>query len=124
MFLDCHLDSGDILKENPSITIEDENGAVSLISKACASPSASLKSMNAPPPIPLDAGLTTPKHNAAATTASTACPPSRNTSLPILEHVPTSVATTPWAAVISSGLAMLITVCNAKKREMAIACDC
>lgn len=47
-------------------------GAVSLMSNACAFPSDCLISIKDPPPMPLDAGLTTPKQSAAATDASTA----------------------------------------------------
>lgn len=54
------------------ITSEAFKGAVSLISKACAFPLDSLRSIKAPPPMPLDAGLTTPKQRAEATDASTA----------------------------------------------------
>ena len=53
-------------------TLEAFKGAVSLILKACAFPLDSLRSIKAPPPMPLDAGLTTPKQRAEATDASTA----------------------------------------------------
>lgn len=42
------------------------------MSNACAVPLADLTSINAPPPMPLEAGLTTPKQRAAATVASIA----------------------------------------------------
>lgn len=86
-------------------TCEARRGAVSLMSKASAVPLASLKSRKAPPPMPLDAGLTTPRHSAAATAASTAFPPSRRRSLPILEHRPSSAATAPCLDVRTSLLA-------------------
>lgn len=53
-------------------TSEAFMGALSLMSKACTVPLANLTSMNAPPPMPLEAGLTTPKQRATATDASTA----------------------------------------------------
>lgn len=79
-------------------TLEARAGAVSLISKALDTPLACLRSIKAPPPRPLEAGLTTPKQRAAATAASAACPPSLRISLPILEHRRSSVATAPLRA--------------------------
>jgi hypothetical protein len=60
-----------IIEANRS-TSEAFIGAVSLISKACASPLASKINIKDPPPIPLDASPTTPKQRDAATAASTA----------------------------------------------------
>ncbi|KAG0526091.1 hypothetical protein BDA96_06G115300 [Sorghum bicolor] len=58
--------------------------------------------MKAPPPTPLDAGLTTPRQSAEATAASTALPPSRSASRPILEHRQSSAATAPCGDVTTS----------------------
>jgi hypothetical protein len=58
--------------------------------------------MKAPPPTPLEAGLTTPRQSAEATAASTALPPSRSASRPILEHRQSSAATAPCGDVTTS----------------------
>lgn len=103
------------------MTSEANKGAVSLMSKACAFPLASLTSMKAPPPMPLDAGLTTPKQRAAATAASTAWPPSRRTPTPIREHLPSSVATAPWRATIASLLwSRLVVIGRNSDRKITI----
>ena len=43
--------------------------------------------MKHPPPIPLDAGLTTPRHKATAIAASMASPPLPSISDPMFEHI-------------------------------------
>jgi hypothetical protein len=54
--------------------------------------------INAPPPIPEDAGFTTPKHKTVATAESIAFPPlSRNIVNPTSEHSLLSDATAPLA---------------------------
>uniref|UniRef100_A0A2P2JYN6 Uncharacterized protein MANES_03G029500 n=1 Tax=Rhizophora mucronata TaxID=61149 RepID=A0A2P2JYN6_RHIMU len=60
--------------------------------------------MKAPPPIPLDIGLTTPTHKVVATAASTACPPCLSIDTPISEHLPSSAATTPCSDSTTSAL--------------------
>ncbi|XXG61309.1 hypothetical protein AAC387_Pa04g3000 [Persea americana] len=68
--------------------------------------------------MPLDAGLTTPKQRAAATLASMACPPSLKTSLPILEHRPSSVATAACSALNATSL-----LCYFKLPNVGCGCD-
>lgn len=72
----------------------------SLISKAWAAPLADLMIIKAPTPMPLDAGLTTPKQRAAATLGIYGM-------LPVLEHRPSSVATTPCSALSNTSLLCL-----------------
>lgn len=74
-------------------------------------------SMKAPPPTPLDAGLTTPRQSDAATAASTALPPSRSASRPILEHRPSSAATAPCGEVTTSLRPAAAAAAAAKRRS-------
>ena len=48
--------------------------------------------------MPEENGLTTPRHSATVTAASTALPPALSRSTPICEHVPWSAATAPVRA--------------------------
>lgn len=94
-------------------------GAVSLMSNTRAFPLASLINMKAPPPMPLDPGLTTPKQREAATAASTACPPFRRKLIPIVEHRPSSVATAPRRATICSRLCLVEAIAPSTSVEVA-----
>lgn len=58
--------------------------------------------MKEPPPMPLEAEKTTPRHNAVATAASTACPPSLSIETPTAEHLALSAATNPPSDSITS----------------------